>query len=128
MVYLYSEISTNPASEIMLQMATRRAERMETYALPADKDKAYLAGMFSMLDIILEANIKDLMGHINMDKDINSLVIDRKGKFAESFLKVEKSEREYLKKLVDTNFEKININNIIYTLDLNGIAIDRNKL
>lgn len=128
MVYLYSEISTNPASEIMLQMATRRAERMETYALPADKDKAYLAGMFSMLDIILEANIKDLMGHINMDKDINSLVIDRKGKFAESFLKVEKSEREYLKKLVDINFEKININNIIYTLNSNGIAIDRNKL
>jgi len=128
MVYLYSEISTNPASEAVLAMATKRAERMESQALPADKDKAYLAGMFSLLDAIFETDIKDLMKHINMDKDINSLVVEKKGKFMPSFMKAEKSEREYLKKLVIENFDKISTVDIIYALEFSGIEIDKDKL
>lgn len=128
MVYLYSEISTNPASKTVLQIATKRAERMASDASPIDKDKAYLAGMFSLLDVIFEANIKDLMKHMNMDKEINALVIDKKGKFAESFFKAEKSEREYLQTLMNNNFDRINTQDIIYTIDINGITIDRDRL
>ena len=128
MVYLYSEISTNPASEAILEIAIKRAESMEKDALPADKDKAYLAGMFSLLDAIFETDINDLMKHINMDKDIDLLVVDKKGKFASSLIKVEKSEREYLKKLVINNFDKISTTDIIYALRFNNIEIDKNKL
>ena len=101
---------------------------MEKDALPADKDKAYLAGMFSLLDAIFETDINDLMKHINMDKDIDLLVVDKKGKFASSLIKVEKSEREYLKKLVINNFDKISTTDIIYALRFNNIEIDKNKL
>ncbi|OHE06991.1 MAG: diguanylate phosphodiesterase [Sulfurimonas sp. RIFOXYD12_FULL_33_39] len=128
MVYIYSEISNNPASELILKMATKRAERMEADALPADKDKAYLAGMFSLLDAIFETDIKDLMKYINLDKDITSLVIEKKGKFASSFLKAEKSERDYLKKLIIDNFDKINTVDIIYALGFSGVEIDKSKL
>lgn len=128
MVYIYSEISTNPASEAILDMAIKRAERMEADALPHDKDKAYLAGMFSLLDAIFETDIKDLMKYINLDKDINSLVLEKKGKFAASFLKAEKSEREYLKKLVNDNFDKISTADIIYALGFGGVQIDKSKL
>lgn len=128
MVYIYSEISNNPASQLILKIATRRAERMESEASPLDKDRAYLAGMFSLLDAIFETDIKDLMKYINLDKDITSLVIERKGKFASSFLKAEKSERNYLKKLLFDNFDKIDSIDIIYALGFSGVEIDKNKL
>jgi EAL and modified HD-GYP domain-containing signal transduction protein len=128
MVYLYSEISTNPASEAILNMAVKRAEHMENEASAADKDKAYLAGMFSMLEAIFETDIKDLMEFINLDNDISSLVLHRKGRFASSFIKVEKSERDYLKKLLINNYDKISTTDLIYALEGNGIHIDRDKL
>lgn len=128
LVYIYSEISNNPASQLILKIATRRAERMESDASPLDKDRAYLAGMFSLLDAIFETDIKDLMKYINLDKDITSLVVERKGKFASSFLKAEKSERDYLKKLLFDNFDKIDSIDIIYALGFSGVEIDKNRL
>lgn len=128
MVYIYSEISNNPASQLILQIATKRAEKMERDASHLDKDRAYLAGMFSLLDAIFESDIEDLMKYINLDKDITALVVDKKGKFASSFLKVEKSERDYLKKLFFDNFDKIHSIDIIYALGFSGVEVDKNKL
>lgn len=127
MVYIYAEISTNPASESIMDMAIKRAEKMEADASPHDKDKAYLAGMFSLLDAILDADIKEVMQYINLDKEINSLVLEKKGKFASSYFKVEKSEREYLKKLVMTNFDKISTADIVYSLGYCGVKVDTDK-
>ena len=128
MLYLYSELSTNPASEAILDIATRRAERLENYASPEDKDKAYLAGMFSMLDAIFETDIKDIIKNVNLDRDISSLVLNKTGKFASDLRKVETFERDYLKKLLIKNFDKISTTDIIYALRFNDIAIDREKL
>lgn len=129
MIYIYAEVSTNPASEAIMDMAIKRAERMEADAkTPQDKDKAYLAGMFSLIDAIFEADVKELMQYINLDKDINSLVIEKKGKFAESFIKAEKSEREYLRELVIENFHKISTVDIVYSLGYCGVKIEKDKL
>jgi c-di-GMP phosphodiesterase len=129
MVYIYSEVSTNPASEAIMDMAVKRAERMEADATtPQDRDKAYLAGMFSLIDAIFEADVKELMQYINLDKEINSLVIEKKGKFAKSFFKAEKSEREYLRELVMENFHKISTVDIVYSLGYCGVKIEKDKL
>lgn len=129
MIYIYAEVSTNPASEAIMDMAVKRAERMEADATtPQDKDKAYLAGMFSLIDAIFEADVKELMQYINLDKEINSLVIEKKGKFAASFFKAEKSEREYLRELVMQNFHKISTVDIVYSLGYCGVKIEKDKL
>ena len=128
LVYLYSEISTNPASKIILAFALRRAERMEEDAEPRDKEKAYLAGMFSMLGAIFDTNIKELMNHVKMDRDITRLVVDKQGKFAYSLLQAEKAEKEYLKKIVFENFDQISPVELIYALEFSGIEIDKSKL
>lgn len=129
MLYIYSEVSTNPASEAIMNMAIKRAERMEAEASsPQDKDKAYLAGMFSLVDAIFEADVEELMEYISLDKDINSLVLHKKGKFAQSFLKAEQSEREYLKELVMNNFHKISTIDIVYSLGYCGVEIEKEKL
>lgn len=128
LLYLYAEVSDNPISELIMSIATRRAEKMEEDAHHSEKDKAYLSGMFSMLDALFEADIKHVMKDVKVDKDITDLVIGKKGKFLSSFKKAEASEREYLKQLLFTNFEKIDISLLLYTLELSNIPIDNNKL
>lgn len=127
LLYLYSELSTNSASETILDLALRRAEKMEEEASPKDKDKAYLAGMFSMLDSIFETDIKELMHHIQMDKDITSLVLNKKGKFAGSLMRAELEEKKYLKQLMMENFEQLNTKDLIYTLEDGGVEINNKR-
>lgn len=125
MVYLYSEISTNPASKSMLDLAIKRAESMQSDAPAKLKDKAYLAGMFSMLASIFETDIKELMSHVNMDSDITELILNKKGIFSTSLKKAEEAEKVYLKKVLLANFEKLTTTDLIYTLEDGGIEIDK---
>jgi len=127
LVYLYSEVSTNPASQTILELALKRAERMEKDADAKHKDKAYLAGMFSMLSSIFETDIKELMQHIQMDSDITSLILEKKGIFAGSLMRAEHAEKVYLKKVMLENFEKLNTTDLIYTLEDGGIVLDNEE-
>ena len=126
-VYLYSEVSKNPASETLLELAIKRAKSMEKEADAKNKDKAYIAGMFSMLDSIFEMDIKELMKKIDMDKDIISCVVSKKGIFASSLMRAEVAEKKYLRKVMLANFEKLNTTDIIYTLEDGGIQIDKDE-
>lgn len=128
LLYLYSEVSKNPASKTILALAIKRAEKMEAEADRVNKDKAYLAGMFSLLSSIFETDIKELMNHIQMDKDITSLVLEKKGIFAPSLIKAEKEEKEYLRQIMLENFDKLHTTDLIYTLEYSGVDIDRSKL
>jgi len=128
LVYLYSEASSNPASKSVLELAIKRAERMEAEASPENKNKAYLAGMFSMMDAVFETDIRELMLDLDMDRDISALVLERKGIFAGSLMRAEAVEKEYLKKLMLANFDKLDANDLIATLEESGIEIDKNRL
>jgi EAL and modified HD-GYP domain-containing signal transduction protein len=127
LLYMYAEFVTDPLSESIMNIATKRAEKMEAEAPKEEKDKAYLAGMFSMLDALFDTSIENVMKNIKVDKDINDLVLLKSGKFLSSFRKAEFVEREYLKKLIINNFDKINTADILSTLELNKIHIDKDK-
>ena len=128
MVYLYSEVSTNPASKTVLELAIKRAESMEAEADFKNKDKAYLAGMFSMLSSIFETNIKELMNMVKMDSDISSLILEKKGIFAGSLLRAEEAEKAYLKKMMMANFEKLDAADLIYALEDSGVELDKDDI
>jgi len=127
-IYLYSEVSTNATSKTMLELAIRRAESMEAEAEPKNREKAYLAGMFSMLGSIFETDIKELMQSVKMDEDITSLVLHKKGIFASSLMRAEIAEKKYLKKKMMENFEKLNTNDLIYTLEDGGVILDKDDI
>ena len=128
LLYLYSEMSHNPVSKAIMDIAKNRAEKMEASVKKEEKDKAYIAGMFSMLDALFEMDIKDLLKDINMDKDITDLLVSKRGKFLAGFREAELSERQYLKQLFIQNFDSINILDIIYALEFNNIHINKDKL
>lgn len=128
LLYLYAEVTDNPISESIMSIATKRAERMEEEAHHSDKDKAYLTGMFSMLGALFETDIKAVVKGLNMHKDITDLIVHNRGKFLTSFKKVELSEKEYLKQLVINNFEKLDLNMILYALESGQVHIDKDKI
>lgn len=127
LLYLYAEMADDPVSETILTIAIKRAELMENNAPVMEKDKAYTAGLFSMLGALFDVDNKEIIKGINLDKDITDLVVNKKGRYLSSLLKSEKLEQDYMKKLIIANFEKIDPIDIIYTLTLNGIDIDKNK-
>ncbi|MEA2072324.1 MAG: EAL domain-containing protein [Campylobacterota bacterium] len=127
-IYLYSEVSTNSASKTMLELAIRRAESMAKEADTKNRDKAYLAGMFSLLGSIFDADVKELMEHVKMDEDITKLVVQKKGIFASSLMRAEVAEKKYLKKKMMENFEKLNTNDLIYTLEDGGVTLDKDDI
>jgi len=128
LVYLYSEVSINSASKTILELAIRRAESMESEAEEKNKNKAYLAGMFSMLSSIFDTNIRDLMHHVKMDRDITMLILEKKGIFSASLRRAEFAEKAYLKRKMLENFDRINSIDLVYTLEDNGIDIDKNAI
>jgi len=127
-VYLYSEVSQNSASKTILDLAIRRAESMEADADPKHKDKAYLAGMFSMLSSIFDTDIRELMAYVQMDRDITQLVLDKKGIFAASLMRAEVAEKIYLKKIMMANFDQLNTVDLIYTLEDGGIDVNKDDI
>ena len=128
LLYLYSEMSDNPVSETILAMAINRAEHMEESAEKSQKDKAYLAGMFSMIGALFDCKNEDILKDIKLDKDVNDLVIRGKGRFQGSYLKAKQEEKAYLKSLLVSNFDKLDPIDIIYLLEENGIHIDNDKI
>lgn len=128
LVYLYSEVSTNSASKTILELAIRRAESMEADADERNRDKAYLAGMFSMLSSIFDMDVRELMERVHMDEDITKLVVEKKGIFASSLMHAEIAEKKYLKKKMLENFEKLNTADLIYTLEDNGVSLDKDDI
>jgi len=127
LLYLYSEMSDDPVSEVILAMATARAELMEKNAIFEDKDKAYIAGMFSMIGALFDMDNAEIIKGIKLDRDITDLVIRKKGKFMSSLIKSELSEKAYLKSLCQNNFDKIDTLDVLYTLAENGINIECDK-
>jgi EAL and modified HD-GYP domain-containing signal transduction protein len=127
MVYLYSEVSTNPASQTILELAIKRAESMEADADFKHKDKAYLAGMFSLLGSIFDTDIKELMNQVKMDSEITSLILYKKGIFAGSLMRAEEVEKKYLKQKMMANFEKLDTIDLIYTLEDGGVSLDKDE-
>jgi hypothetical protein len=63
-----------------------------------------------------------------MDSDITSLVLEKKGIFAASLMRAEKAEKDYLRKMMMENFEKLHTNDLIYTLEYGGVEIDKSQL
>ena len=123
LMYLYAEVSTSPISEGVLLIAQKRAKQMEEAAPHHMKDTAYLAGMFSMMGILFQTDMKELMSHVKMDKDIVNLVINKTGRFAGSLEVIEKKEKEELKKIVCENFNELHMEDILYALEFAGVKL-----
>jgi EAL and modified HD-GYP domain-containing signal transduction protein len=121
--YLYSEVSENHLSEVLLKATLERADEMEAIAPKELKEKAYMTGVFSMLDILFDTDMDKVLSHIKVDASIVQAITEKKGVLGKILSEAENSERVRLKKIFDENFHKIDPVNLIELLEYSGIPV-----
>ncbi len=121
LVYLYSEVSANEFSEVLLDAAITRAERMEESADIDIKEEAYMVGMFSMLDTLFEADIHDIFKHLRLDPVISNAVLYKSGRLGKNLLDAIKVEKDRFKEILFANYDRINSADILIALEKNNI-------
>jgi len=121
LVYLYSEVSANDFSGALLNAAVTRAERMEERAKTAIKEEAYMVGMFSMLDTLFEADIRDIFKNLRVAPAISNAVIYKSGELGQGLLDAVNIEKEHFKEVFLANYDKMNSADILVAFEKNNI-------
>ena len=121
LVYLYSEVSDNEFSEPLLTAALARAKMMEENALPENKEEAFTVGMFSMLGALFNVKSEDIFKSIQLDDDIQSAIVDKKGPLGACLTHAIETERSHFKEIYMEEFEKIDSIDLLLTLEKNKI-------
>jgi EAL and modified HD-GYP domain-containing signal transduction protein len=93
---LYSTLA--PASTFpspLLQLAASRGKLMELLAIaaaPGDRDareRAYMAGIMSLMDTLLGQPMADVIGTLSLDDDLRGALLERSGRFGRLLALVE---------------------------------------
>jgi len=116
LIYLYAEVADNEYSSQILKKALSRAEEMERLAHFKDKEQAYLVGLFSMLDLLFEAELEDIIGGIKLDPVITKAVIYRQGPLGKCLQDAQSRERDHLEKIFMDNFHRFEVSDLLAML------------
>lgn len=120
LIYLYAETEASELSDILLGMALKRAEFMEQNVSGQDKGRAYMAGMFSMLDLLLDADFDEIFDGLNIDEAITDAIVESDGPLSQPLRTAEKVERAWLKDVLFDHYHLLALGDIITLLDKIG--------
>lgn len=124
LVYLYAEVSDNEFSKPLLRRALSRAETMENSAESSLKEEAFMVGMFSMLSTLFNADIKDILNGIRLDKMICRAIIEHKGPLGDALSQAIEKEHNHFKEVYMNHFEKTEIADLLITLEKNNVEYE----
>ena len=115
---LYASSESESARSPLLEMAATRGKLMETLVQsrlgPDGKeyaDRAFMAGILSLIDVLFEVTMEELVGKLNLVDDVRAALLDRSGELGELLLMAEKLEQ--------ADFPGVNCH-----LDRAGISLD----
>lgn len=96
---LFAEEGGDFRSSPLLERAALRGRIMELLAKkisndPVTADSAFMTGVLSLIDILLEVPIADILNEFNLSQEINNALIDREGFLGTLILIVEMLEQE----------------------------------
>lgn len=124
LIYLYSEAGGDSYSESIMGSAIKRALAMEeAQKTPQDKERAFLTGMFSMLDVLFGASFEAIFRGLPLEKEITQAISHRSGPLGKALQEAEKTEKDKLKEVVMENFDRFEIHHIVRLLDSANIKI-----
>lgn len=120
-LYLYSEIHANSDAHPLLKSSLQRAEAMEKSSQPKDRDMAFMTGLFSMAGDLFEEDTDVILRSIKATPVLINAITRKMGPFGKMLQEREFQEREFLKKLLNKNFDKIPLVHIMKLLEHNNI-------
>lgn len=120
-LYLYSEIHANSDAHPLLKNALKRAEAMEQASQPKDQDMAFMTGLFSMAGDLFEEDTDVILRSIKATPVLINAITRKMGPFGKMLQEREFQEREFLKKFLDENFDRIPLTDVMKLLEKNNI-------
>lgn len=123
LMYLYAESAGDPIAKTLLNTATARASMMEEMSPKSERDKAFLTGMFSLLDVLFNAPMDVILRGVPLEKSITDAIKNRSGPLGMMLEHIEEAEKKRLKDIVDENFEKLKTSDILLLLRKNGVYL-----
>jgi c-di-GMP-related signal transduction protein len=116
---LYAGNESKGGRTPLLEMAASRGKLLEllVQSLPAaggreESDRAFMAGILSLIDVLFEVPMAELVGKLNVVEDVRSALLYRSGTLGNLLLLAEKLER--------ADFAAVN-----GQLDLCGLSLDQ---
>jgi len=125
LVYIYSEVEGGELSQELLNIALDRAEKMILRVGADDRDKAFMTGLFSILDVLFQDTFSNIFKGIKLDQDVANAIIARKGKLGAVLNTIEADEKELFKTILLDNFAKVSASDLIYLLEKNKIHVNK---
>jgi c-di-GMP-related signal transduction protein len=97
---LYASQESDGAQSPLLEIAAMRGKLMELLvkSLPAqatkeDADRAFMTGVLSLIDVLLEVSMEELVEKLNLVDDVRAALLQRSGELGNLLLLAEKLER-----------------------------------
>ncbi len=123
LIYIYADAAGDPIASTLLKTAMERASLMEKMATQGDKDRAFLTGMFSLLDVLFDMPMDVVLRGVPLENSITSAIKTRSGELGSLLVKIEDEEKVRLKEIVDSNFKKLKTPDVLRMLRNSGINI-----
>lgn len=125
LLYIFSDSAGNDLTATLLKTALDRAEGMEEMTKDkGQKDKAYMTGMLSLLDVLFNTPMQVILRGLPLEEEITTAITSRGGALGKMLTNVEKIERKRLKALVEENFSQLQTGDVITLLKKNGISVN----
>ncbi|MFW5990358.1 MAG: EAL and HDOD domain-containing protein, partial [Campylobacterales bacterium] len=123
LMYLYAESAGDPISKSLLETAMHRAHTMEKLSNKDDRDRAFLTGMFSLLDVLFNAPMDVILRGVPLENSITSAIKSRSGPLGSMLAQIEEDEKRKLKELFDENYDKLSSSDLLMLLRKNNIVV-----
>ena len=113
LIYLYAEIEHKALSKELVDLALERASYMEKNSKShLDKDKIFLVGMFSFLDVIFDDSFSNIFKNINIGREVSNAIIFKEGPIGSCLREAEQKERDVMVEYLYENQNKIKMQDI----------------
>ena len=128
LLYLYSEHSATALPEQILNTAIARAEKMEQLVQGEQSKMAYLTGMYSLLDVLFDMEMSEVLKQIRLDNTITNALLRGHGVLGKSLNAIKQEENMNLKRLFMENFEKIPPEELLKLMEKCNIMAKKDNL
>jgi c-di-GMP phosphodiesterase len=94
---LYARQQVDGLPNLLLPQAALRASQMEALCKlggmsPEQQDLGFMTGVFSLLDVLFEMPMADLVSALNLDADVVAALLERRGRFGDMLALVEQTD------------------------------------
>lgn len=123
LIYLFSEVHDTDVNQVVLDMALERAKFIEEQN-PDDRDRAFMVGLFSLLDKLFETDIHTIFKSFKVDGTISAAILNKNGSLGKSLVQAEEREKAKIREIILNNFDQLDSADVAKVLEKANVKFE----